>query len=140
AGAMPAAARAAPRTEQSRDETPTNPYAHSAVLDFDEAQVRQRFFELRGGRISPLRSPDAIPAPDDEFTALVDRAMVLGGYLTPADLSQIHEVGDLWRKHSQRLDYARVQGLRSGNEAVKKFRAEREALKQARRERAKERK
>lgn len=140
AGAMPAAARAAPRTEQSRDETPTNPYAHSAVLDFDEAQVRQRFFELRGGRISPLRSPDAIPAPDDEFTALVDRAMVLGGYLTPADLRQIHEVGDLWRKHSQRLDYARVQGLRSGNEAVEKFRAEREALKQARRERAKERK
>lgn len=121
-------------------ETPKNPYAHSAVLDFDAAQVRQRFFELRAGRISPLRHPDAIPAPDDEFTALVDRSMVLGGYLTPDDLGEIHEVGDLWRKHRQQLEYARVQGLRSGQAAVDALRAERTALKQARRAQAVERK
>jgi retron-type reverse transcriptase len=128
-----------PGTARAEHETPKNPYAHSAILDFDQAQVRQRFFELRGGRISPLRHPDAIPAPDDEFTALVDRAMVLGGYLTPDDLGQIHEVGDLWRKHSQRLEHARVQGLRSGQAAVDAFRAEREALKQTRRAQAAER-
>jgi len=136
-GASPARPRRAARVF---DDASKNPYAHSAVLDFDQEQVRKRFFELRGGRISPYFSPDAIPAPDEEFTALVDRAMVLGGYLTEADLSQIHEVGQLWRKHSQRLEYARVQGVRSGKEAVEQLRAEREALKQTRREEAAERK
>jgi len=134
------AAPAPPGRARAASEPPRNPYAHSAILNFDQQQVRQRFFELRGGRISPFRSPDAIPAPDDEFTALVDRAMVLGGYLTEADLGQIHEVGDQWRKHGQRLEHARVQGLRSGKEAVEALHAERAALKQARRAEAAERK
>jgi len=141
AAAAPTPAGAPAETRQGRPfgDAARNPYAHSAILDFDQQQVRQRFFELRGGRISPFRSPDAIPAPDDEFTALVDRSMVLGGYLTEEDLGKIHEVGDQWRKHSQRLEHARVQGLRSGKEAVEAFHAERKALKQARREQAAER-
>lgn len=117
-----------------------NPFKHSAVLDFNQSQVRQRFLELGRGGIRPSYSPDNIPPPDDEFTALVDRAMVLGGYIAKDDLGQIHEVGDLWRKHSRRIEYAQIQGKRSGEEAVEAFRAEREALKQERRRQASERK
>src|SRR5688572_25163085 len=117
-----------------------NPYLHSAVLDFNQSQVRQRFLELGRGGIRPSYTPNSIPAPDDEFTALIDRAMVLGGYIAKDDLGWIHEVGELWHKHSRRIEYAQIQGKRSGQEAVEAFRAEREALKQERRRRASERK
>ncbi|MCA9620774.1 MAG: RNA-directed DNA polymerase [Myxococcales bacterium] len=110
-----------------------DPYGKSPVMGYSEDDVRARFFALRRGGISPFFHPDLLPAPDDEFTQLVDRSLVLAGLLTQEELEAIHRTGLEWRKHRHRADHARIVGKAAAGEAV-------EILKQERAENAKRKK
>ena len=93
------------------------------------AEVRRRFMALRRGGIFPHATPDEIPSRDDEFTRLVDRSLVLAGYLSEEDLEEIHRVGETWMKYERRERYAKAAAARSAEAAVQQYRAEQAALK-----------
>ncbi|MEO1339053.1 MAG: hypothetical protein AAFV29_25645, partial [Myxococcota bacterium] len=63
--------------------------------------VRRRFMALRRGGIFPHHHPNEIPSRTDEFTRLIDRAMVLAGFLTDTELKEIHEISETWLKHKK---------------------------------------
>jgi len=98
-----------------------NPYGHSPVMGMSEDDVRERFFALRRGGITPFFHPDLIPAPDDEFTQLVDRSLVLAGLLTQGELEEIHRIGLDWRKHRHKHEHARIVAKVKADEAVKEL-------------------
>lgn len=128
----------------SRNVTPPvaateNPYSQSPIAGFNEAQVRKRFFKLQRRGITPFFTPESIPSTTDEFTLLVDRSMVLGGYLSQEELDAIHRIGDEALKYKKRLEHARIVGKRSGETAVQAFRDEKARRGEERRAAAKER-
>lgn len=102
-----------------------NPYGQSPVMSYAEGDVRKRFFALRRGGIYPFSHPDLIPPPDDEFTQLVDRSLVLAGLLTQEELEGIHRTGLEWRKHRHKHDHARIVAEARADQAVEQLRKER---------------
>jgi len=79
---------------------------------------------------------DLIPPADDPRTLLIDRALVGHGYLTPEELTEIHEVG-------AQMDLVRPDlalASRAADEAVARDNSEKEAAKQRKRKEAQERK
>ncbi len=79
---------------------------------------------------------DLIPPASDARTLLMDRAMVAQGLITPGELAEIHEVGAEMDKIRPDLVHAGVRA----DEAVARSKAEREALKQQKKQEAAERK
>jgi retron-type reverse transcriptase len=124
--------RSAPR--EARADSHVNPYGASPVMGFSQGEVRARFFALRRGGISTFFHPDLLPPPDDEFTQLVDRSLVLSGLLSQAELEQIHRVGLEWRKYRDARSHARIVGKAKGEEAVAELKRQRAERREARRE------
>ncbi|MEM7677991.1 MAG: hypothetical protein AAF449_18505 [Myxococcota bacterium] len=102
-------------------------------------EVRRRFMALKRGGIFPYFRPSEIPSRTDEFTRLVDRAMVLAGLLTDAELKEIHDISEEWLKHKRAKRYAQIQGFKSAEEAVRQFREARRQRKIQRQEQARAR-
>jgi hypothetical protein len=78
-----------------------------------------------------LGRTDVIPPASDLRTALVDRGLVLRGYLTEEEIKEIHRVGDLWLERHEFRNSAIAAG---GEAAVANLKAERAARKTAMRE------
>src|SRR5205085_7507465 len=83
---------------------------------------------------------DLIPPASDPRTKLIDRGMLTQGLLSAEELAQMHQVGDEWSKHANRLEYIQVQAGRSGEAAVEADRVARAALKVRKKAEAAERK
>jgi retron-type reverse transcriptase len=78
---------------------------------------------------------DLIPPSSDERTALIDRAMVGQGYISPEELKEIHEVGEDMDK--VRSDLAKAR--RMADEAVQRQREDRAKVKAQKKKEAAER-
>lgn len=79
---------------------------------------------------------DRIPPADDPRTAIIDRAMVGHGLITPDELAEIHRVGE--RMESVRSDLDQVYHV--AERAVRQDREERKRLKEQKKREAAERK
>lgn len=93
------------------------------------------------GMDSPWGNPwfgrrDLIPPPDDARTALIDRAMVGQGLITPEELTEIHEVGQEMDKVRPDLALAATQA----DTAVRRDAEERQRIKEQKKAEAAERK
>jgi retron-type reverse transcriptase len=107
-------------------------YEASEILGLSAEEMRRRALHITPWRTPWIGRTDVIPPASDERTALIDRGIVLRGLLRPAQLEEIHRVGDLWLEHRDRASLARMEGERVGDEAaaqVEKERAERKAAK-----------
>jgi RNA-directed DNA polymerase len=102
-----------------------NPYAGSPVMGMSVDEVRQRFLELRAGRIATTFLPEMIPPAHEELTQLVDRSIVLAGLLTQKELVEIHDTGEEWRKHRNAEHYAAIVARVEADDAVKEVRRRR---------------
>jgi retron-type reverse transcriptase len=105
----------------------------SDITALDAAQLRERAL-----RITPWRTPwigrtDTIPPASDERTAIIDRGLRLRGFLTEAQLAEIHRVGDLWLRHHDAVRLAGIAAHASAEAALaeeKQRKAERKLAKQ----------
>jgi retron-type reverse transcriptase len=83
---------------------------------------------------------DMIPPVSDPRTKLIDRGMLTQGLLSAEELAEMHQVGDEWSKHANRVEHIQVQAGQSAEAAVEADRAARAALKARKKAEAAERK
>lgn len=124
-GTSPAKPKAATRAAGGASSTPyrsgggasqrqglPDPYRATALLGLGAAEVRRRLLKLRPWTNAWWRL-DAIPSQTDERTALIDRGLVLGGYLTDEQITEIHRVGDAWAKHKDAHRLAQAKAAKT---------------------------
>lgn len=75
-----------------------NPYQANEILGLSAEEMRKRALKINPMRTAWIGRTDTIPPQSDERTALIDRGLILRGYLKPEQLVEIHRVGDLWLK------------------------------------------
>ena len=124
-GPMPAPPTPGPAASGPPAGTDVKKFALNHFAPISEAELK-----AGAARISLWSSPwfgrtDTIPPADDARTNLIDRALVTNGLLTPEQLQEIHEIGDLYREH--RPDIAAAHSQASA--AVTLDKAEREKRK-----------
>jgi hypothetical protein len=95
-GAQPAPA---PVTGPAASTRPRDPYAASEILGLSADELRKRALRINPYKTAWIGRVDTIPPQSDERTALIDRGLILRGLLTPAQIAEIHRVGDLWLRH-----------------------------------------
>ena len=83
--------------------------------------IRDRYKTAWIGRV------DTIPPQSDERTALIDRGLILRGLLTPAQIEEIHRIGDIWLAHHETVRMAEAAAHASAEAAIA---AERERRRQ----------
>jgi retron-type reverse transcriptase len=77
---------------------------------------------------------DIIPPVTDPRTLLIDRGMMMQGFLTADELAEIHTVGEEYNRFTNREEFIRVQAGKSADQAVeadRAARAEKKARKKA---------
>lgn len=82
-------------------------YAAPEILGLSAEALRARALKINPWKAAAIgRRMDIIPPQSDERTALIDRGLILRGLLTPTQIVEIHRVGDLWLRHSNKVHYA----------------------------------
>lgn len=119
---------------------PLNPYDAGEIAGLSAEQLRQRALKIDPWRTNWIGRVDVIPPADDERTALIDRALVLHGFLNEGQLREIHEVGDLWLKHKHAHRMASLLAHRTAEAAIQAERQEKAAKKAQKQREARERK
>ncbi|MFO0555728.1 MAG: reverse transcriptase family protein [Polyangiaceae bacterium] len=105
---QPAAPAPAAKTTPYRQHA--DPYSGGEALGMSAEELRARALQIQPWLTPFIGRTDLIPPTSDERTRLIDRALVLRGYLTEAQLEEIHRIGDEWLEHKQD---ARVMELRA---------------------------
>lgn len=132
---------APPRPAPAPSSAPTvNSYeANPEVLGLSPDEFRKRALRINPYRTAWIGRVDTIPPQADERTALIDRGLILRGFLNEAQLAEIHHVGDLWLRFKDADRLAQSMAERSADEALAKLkeakekrRAERKAASAAR--------
>ncbi len=127
AAAPPMAPSMAPRRVPGQPGTaaPATSYAaNPEIMGLSAEAHRQRALTVVPWRTAWIGRTDTIPPQSDERTALIDRGLELGGYLTPEQLTQVHRVGDEWLRHHEAEKLARSLAHASGQAAVEALRVE----------------
>jgi RNA-directed DNA polymerase len=99
------------------------------ILGLSAAEVRKRIL-----RTNPFRTPwfgrsDTIPPSSDELTMLIDRGLILRGFLTKDQLDEIHRVGDIWVRHHDAKTLATSIANQASSAAVAAEKARKAAVK-----------
>jgi retron-type reverse transcriptase len=113
----------------ARGPLPIDPLAASAILGLSAAALRKRALTIRPYETAWIGRVDTIPPQSDERTALIDRGLILRGLLTPAQITEIHRIGDLWLRHHEAAKLAEIAAQQSAEAYLKERRAEKAALK-----------
>lgn len=120
--ATPPAPAAAPRGVKQAP----NPYlANEAILGLSAEEFRKRALKIVPWRTAWIGRVDTIPPQSDERTALIDRGLMLRGFLTQEQLAEIHRVGDLWLKHKESASLAAAIASKTADDAIAQRREER---------------
>ncbi|MGE0549143.1 MAG: reverse transcriptase family protein [Kofleriaceae bacterium] len=85
-----------------------NRYRNDEILGLSAADLRKRMLRMSPWRNGWFGRTDLIPPQSDERTALIDRGLLLRGFLTEAQIDEIHRIGDEWLKHYDAVRYAEV--------------------------------
>lgn len=109
----------------------------SRFAPISEAELKKKSNQQFAWNELRLNRIDVIPPTNDPRTNLIDRALVSNGYLTPEQLVEIHEVGDLYNELRPSLAMVHTmaqQAVADDVEARKQRKAEKQAEAKARRE------
>jgi RNA-directed DNA polymerase len=112
---------------------PQNPFANDEILGLSAEDLRKRALKIVPWRTAWIGRTDTIPPQSDERTAIIDRGLVLRGFLTEQQLVEIHQVGDEWLRHHEAVKLASSVAAKKADEAIgdlKKRKAEEKARKQ----------
>jgi retron-type reverse transcriptase len=123
-GASPLSSFDPPQPEAPRKESKLSLKAEQ-LLPISDAELRKKAksINLWGNPWFGLR--DRIPPATDARTMLIDRAMITRGYVTPEEIVEMHEVGDLMLK----LKPDMIEAERRAKEDLEKDRERRKAEK-----------
>lgn len=120
--------------------TVENSYAaNPEILGLSAEAMRQRALKIVPWRTAWIGRVDTIPPQSDERTALIDRGLVLAGYLNEKQLAEIHTVGDAWLRHSDASKLAEAAADESADAAIEALKAEKLRLKEEKKKAAAER-
>ncbi|MFT3840001.1 MAG: reverse transcriptase family protein [Myxococcaceae bacterium] len=134
----PPAAPAAPKPPVP---TRVDPFKVNAeLLGLSKEELRQRALKIDPYRTAWIGRVDTIPPQSDERTALIDRGLMLRGFLDAQQLKEIHEAGDLWIRYHDAAQLAHATAAKTADEAVQKQREEALKKREAKRAAAAERK
>jgi retron-type reverse transcriptase len=137
-----------PQGSQSAASTPSTPVPMVGMIPpeaYDVTQyapLSQNELQTQAGQLGPMWSSpwfgrqDLIPPADDPRTLFIDRAMVTHGFITPEELSEIHEIGAEMDAIRPRIEHAGFIAQR----AVQQTEKARADLKQQKKAEALERK
>jgi hypothetical protein len=139
AGTPARPAQPAPPPPQAPPASRLNPFAPPDILALNPEQLRRRAMRITPWRTAWIGRTDVIPPASDERTALIDRGLVIRGFLTDAELGEIHRIGDLWLRHREVETLARTVASRSADEALAEDRRLRAQRKEEKRRLAAER-
>lgn len=109
------------------------------ILGLSAEDFRKRALKINPYRTAWIGRVDTIPPQTDERTALIDRGLILRGLLTPAQISEIHRVGDLWLKHHDAMKIAEIAAQKNADAFLEARRAEKAALKEQKKRESAER-
>jgi RNA-directed DNA polymerase len=73
-----------------------DPLDAGAILGLSAEEMRKRALRIDPYRTAWIGRVDTIPPQSDERTALIDRGLILRGFLSEPQIAEIHKVGDLW--------------------------------------------
>ncbi len=99
------------------------------LLGLSKDELRKRAMNINPYQTAWIGRVDTIPPQSDERTALIDRGLMLRGFLDAEQLRHIHEVGDLWIRYHDAAALANALAAKTADEAVERQRAERAAKK-----------
>ncbi|GAB4211974.1 MAG: hypothetical protein OHK0013_34180 [Sandaracinaceae bacterium] len=138
---MPQGSRPPDAGTASPDSEPTSvsakdPYDLGVFLTLSPAELRARALKVQPHLTAWIGRTDVIPPESDERTALIDRGLELRGFLTRAELTKIHEVGDAWLRHKDAARLAASIATRNVEEALAQERIARQLAKQKKKEEA----
>ncbi len=117
-----------------------SPYEAGDILGLSAEQLRERALRVAPWRTAWIGRIDTIPPQSDERTAIIDRGLILRGYLTPDQIREIHRVGDLWLKHHDAVQMANSLASAAAKRAVEDDKAANAAAKADKKRLAAERK
>src|SRR5262249_54108282 len=112
---------------------PANPYSNNAILGLSAEELRKRALKIVAWRTAWIGRVDTIPPQSDERTAIIDRGLILRGFLTEKQIAEIHEIGDQWLRHHEAVKLASSVAAKQADQAIeelKKQKAETKARKQ----------
>ncbi|HVY48490.1 MAG TPA: reverse transcriptase family protein [Minicystis sp.] len=104
--------------------------APASILGLSAEEHRRRALKIVPWQTAWIGRTDVIPPASDERTALIDRGLVLRGFLTQDELRDIHRVGDLWLRHKDAAVHARVVGKQTADAAIEELRRQKAAVKE----------
>lgn len=130
----PATAATPPKKKTSDD-----PLDAGQILGLSAQEMRKRALKINPARTAWIGRTDTIPPQSDERTALIDRGLILRGLLTEKQITEIHEVGDLWLTYREGAKLAKIAAAKSVEQALLAIKQEREERKARRKAEAAER-
>ena len=113
--------------------------ANPEILGLSADDLRKRALKIVPWRTAWIGRVDTIPPQSDERTALIDRGLMLGGYLNEKQLAEIHTVGDLWLRHQDATRLAEAAASEAADDAIEALKAEKARLKAEKKKAAAER-
>lgn len=116
-----------------------DPYEATDILGLSPEETRRRSLKIRPYATAWIGRVDTIPPQSDERTALIDRGLILRGFLTEEQIREIHRVGDAWLKHHDALRLAKAKAAKSVDAFLEEERKKKEARKRERQELARQR-
>jgi RNA-directed DNA polymerase len=110
------------------------------ILGLSQEEMRKRALKIDPLRTAWIGRTDTIPPQSDERTALIDRGLMLRGFLTKEQLDEIHAVGDGWLEHHEAVKLAEMEAHKIGKELIEQRKQEKVENKARRKREAEERK
>ncbi len=117
----------------------TDPLSAPELLVLSPEEFRRRALKIRPWATAWIGRVDTIPPQSDERTALIDRGLLLRGYLTRKQLTEIHRIGDLWLRHREAAKLAEAAAQHSVDEWFAEKRRAKAVAKEAKRKESAER-
>lgn len=124
------APRGVPRQAPQPRPQPENPFDAGDLLRLSPAEQRAKSMKIQPWKTAWIGRVDVIPPGTDERTALIDRGLVLGGYLTEEQIVEAHRVGDQWLKYYDKNRIAAARAAKSADDAIRTLEAEAIRLKE----------
>ncbi|MFO0759432.1 MAG: reverse transcriptase family protein [Byssovorax sp.] len=131
ARSAPTPARPAPTPAKASPPKPSpkDPLDAGSILGLSADEMRKRALRIDPYRTAWIGRVDTIPPQSDERTALIDRGLILRGFLTEPQLAEIHKVGDLWLRHHDAARMATIAATKAVDKALEDRKKEKAELK-----------
>jgi retron-type reverse transcriptase len=131
-----APAPAAPKQQKASEK---DPLEAGEILGLSPDEFRKRALKIKPYQTAWIGRVDTIPPQSDERTALIDRGLILRGFLTPQQIAEIHRVGDQWLLHHEAAKLAEIAAQKSVDAFLRAQREEKARLKEQKKKESAER-